>query len=57
MLEIFGEIHSNFPLGVCVRKDIHDLFHRLYGSGGNNQEQWDRFITKYKNGEYDDIIK
>ena len=57
MLKIFNEVHSQFPLGVCVRKDIHDLFHKLYGSGGNNKEQWDRFVLKYKNGDYNNIIK
>ena len=53
MIEIFTKIHNKYPLGVCVRKDIHDLFHRIYGSGGNTQEQWEVFKEKFLNGEYD----
>lgn len=52
MLDIFSKIHSQYPLGVCVRKDIHNLFHNIYGSGGNTQEQWDRFCNDFKNGLY-----
>jgi len=51
MIEIFRNTHEKYPLGVCVRKDIHDLFHRIYGSGGNTPEQWDRFVDDYKNGK------
>lgn len=51
MIEIFRNVHEKYPLGVCVRKDIHDLFHRIYGSGGNTPEQWNRFVDDYKNGK------
>ena len=44
-----SSIHNKYPLGVCIRKDIHDLFHQLYGSGGNTEEQWESFIAKYSN--------
>ena len=56
MLEIFDRIHSNYPLGVCVRKDIHDLFHNIYGSGGNTEEQWNKFYEDFNNGLYDGQI-
>lgn len=56
MLNIFLEIHSHYPLGVCVRKDIHDLFHSIYGSGGNTQEQWDIFYNDFINGLYSEQI-
>lgn len=49
VLEIVGENSDKYPLGVCIRKDIHDLFHQLYGSGGNTEEQWESFIAKYSN--------
>lgn len=52
IIKIFHEIHSKYPLGVCVKKEIHNLFHSIYGSGSNNEEQWNNFIRKYKNGEY-----
>lgn len=50
MLKIFSEIHSKYPLGVCVRKDIHDLFHNIYGSGGNNEKQWNKFCNDLISG-------
>ncbi len=52
MLEIFQKVHSKYPLGVCIRKDIHVLFHRIYGSGGNTPEQWESFVKDYKQGKY-----
>lgn len=44
--------HNKYPLGVCVRKDIHDLYHCIYGKYGNTQEQWNRFVQDYRNGLY-----
>ena len=52
MIEIFKNVHDKYPLGICVRKDIHDLFHKIYGSGGNNEYQWGEFVKDYKNGKY-----
>lgn len=56
LIKIFNTIHDKYPLGICVRKDIHNLFHNIYGSGGNTKEQWDIFSEKYINHEYDDLI-
>lgn len=55
-LSIFNDIHSKYPLGVCVRKDIHDLFHNIYGSGGNTIEQWNKFCEEMNNGLYTEQI-
>lgn len=44
----FLELHSKYPLGVCLTKDIHDLYHRIYGDD-NTPEQFKEFINKYKN--------
>lgn len=56
MIEIFSNIHTKYPLGICVRKDIHDLFHSIYGSGGNTPEQWDKFNEDLLSGKYSDKI-
>lgn len=56
ILQKFLEIHNNYPLGICVRKDIHDLFHRIYGSGGNTKIQWEQFVQDYKSHKYDTEI-
>lgn len=47
---LFLEYHSNYPLGVCVEKDLHILFHKMYGDI-NNQEQWDSFVQKFMEGK------
>lgn len=56
ILNTFKQVHNSYPLGVCIDKKIHDLFHVLYGRGGNTQEQWDAFCKKFKNGDYDDLM-
>jgi hypothetical protein len=38
---------SKYPLGVCLRKDIHTEFHNYYGYGSNTVEQFHEFIEKY----------
>lgn len=52
ILTIFKDTHNKYPLGICIRKDIHKLFHKIYGQGGNTPEQWYNFVEKYKNKEY-----
>lgn len=56
MLLIFKTIHEKYPIGVCVRKDLHNLFHNIYGSGGNTEEQWNTFYNDFNNGLYDEQI-
>jgi hypothetical protein len=43
------EIHDNYPLGVCLRKDVHILFHKIYGKINNTPEQFRDFESKINN--------
>lgn len=48
ILEKFLNIHDRYPLGVCVRKDIHTLYHSIYSKCVNNEEQWNQFVIDFK---------
>lgn len=48
----FNQIHNKYPLGICIDKKIHTLFHKIYGSGGNTELQWNQFKNDYINGKY-----
>lgn len=49
--------HTKYPLGVCVRRDIHKLYHDLYGKYDNNPKQWEHFKSKLISGKYKKIIR
>ena len=53
----FIELQNSYPLGVCISKPIHVLFHQLYGSGNNTPEQWYIFSENFKKGEYDSLLR
>lgn len=52
ILEKFHQEQDKYPLGVCVSKDIHVLFHSSYGQYYNTPEQWYEFEKDYKLGLY-----
>ena len=55
ILEKFLEIQSGYPLGECIDKKLHTLFHSLYGQYYNTPEQWYRFKEDYLKGIYNNI--
>ena len=55
ILQKFLEIQSRYPLGECIDKKLHSLFHSLYGQYYNTPEQWDRFKSDYLKGVYKNI--
>ena len=41
------ELHYKHGLGVCICRDVHNKFHKIYGRGDNTPEQWDEFIRNF----------
>ena len=46
ILNAFFKEHENYPLGVCLNKKYHKMFHAMYGFGGNTPEQFRDFCQK-----------
>lgn len=53
IVNLFILEQNKYPLGVCISKNIHALFHSLYGQYNNSPEQWYQFEKDYKSGLYD----
>lgn len=56
ILSEFIKEQDKYPLGECVSKNIHVLFHSLYGQYYNTPEQWYTFKDDYKKGKYNDML-
>lgn len=52
ILQKFIEKQSLYPLGECVDKKLHVLFHSMYGQYKNTPDQWYKFKEDYFNGIY-----
>lgn len=56
IVELFKLEQNKHPLGVCVREDIHNLYHSLFGKTNNNPHQWNVFVDRLKNNQYESLI-
>lgn len=52
LLSIFEEYQDKYPLGVCISKQIHQMFHSIYGNKLNTIEQWDEFVRFYSENKH-----
>jgi len=50
-----SRLHKIHGVGVCLTGDIHALFHKVYGYGENNIEQFNEFKENYIGGKYKDL--
>lgn len=46
----FLEIQNAYPLGVCLRRDVHEKFHEIFGMRNNTPEQWEEFLKMINGG-------
>lgn len=57
ILNAFILEQDKYPLGECIRKDLHHLFHFLYGQYKPTISQWLQFKQDFKNGLYNNLIE
>lgn len=51
------EVHYRYPLGICVKQEIHKLFHKNYGNRFNTPQQFIEFVQRLESHEFDDYLK
>ena len=51
IIKNFNNFHNRYPLGICLSKDLHILFHYKYGKN-NTPDQFQEFLNDYKSGKY-----
>lgn len=49
--------HFEYPLGVCLCEDLHLIYHKIYGYGGNTPKQFEEFKNNYYNRIFDKDLK
>lgn len=50
------ELHFKYGLGVVLCRNIHNLFHSLYGKHNNSKEEFYEFKRRYLNKEFESIM-
>lgn len=57
IVELFLEKHREYGCGIPIEHDLHELFHKTYGYINNTYEQFEEYIKRYKNGEFNKLRK
>ena len=52
----YKEERTDINNGITLSKEIHRLFHKIYGNKHNTKEQFEEFKHRYHNGEFKEVI-
>lgn len=50
-------LHNQYGLGICLCKSMHQLFHSNYGIRNNTKEQFQKFIERLENHEFEEYLR
>lgn len=50
------EKRTNPNNAITLTREIHNLFHKIYGKGNNTKEQFEEFKNRFKNGEFEEVV-
>lgn len=56
-LEGFYSVQSEYPLGICMKAEIHKQFHSIYGYGNNTIDQFKLFVQDFYPEKYCKFIE
>lgn len=51
------KLHYNYGYGIPLHKNIHKLYHKIYGRRDNNFNQFEEFKIRLKSGEFDSFLE
>lgn len=51
----FKKLRLDIENAITISKKIHSLFHKIYGYGDNTKEQFEEFINRFNNKEFDNM--
>ena len=52
----FKEERTDMNNGITLSKEIHKLFHKIYGNKHNTKEQFEEFKHRYINKEFEEVV-
>jgi hypothetical protein len=59
-LEIISKLiiekHYEYGLGIPLLPSLHNFYHNIYGKGNNTPQQFQEFVRRYYNFEFDELL-